>query len=205
MYKNKDYETHPRNKMYIKHTDTFEDKKQSNLVLPMFVVFIMLIMSLSFLFTSNGNIPVEEVDFSYKDEFQKIPEAKEPLQDEIEPYNKQEISDSEQGKNLANEAEPDFGPYMEELQIRIKNNWHPPREDKSKRIIALFKVDKEGNLLNLKITASSGNKDADFAAVEAIKISAPFKPLPPEYEGEDVDIQFNFDYNVFNKKRRKYE
>ena len=100
-------------------------------------------------------------------------------------------------KNNANDV--DFVPYMRELQRRIKRNWHPPRRDESKRVQVLFKLNKKGDLLRLNISKSSGNIEADDAALEAIKMSAPFRPLPPEYQGSDIDIQFTFDYNVFNK------
>lgn len=93
--------------------------------------------------------------------------------------------------------EPDFGPYMRELQRRIKRRWNPPRGDKSKRVVLLFKVSRDGRLLSLNVHTTSGNPDSDRAAVEAVKAAAPFRPLPPEYRGDDIDIQFTFDYNVF--------
>lgn len=97
--------------------------------------------------------------------------------------------------------EPDFGPYMRELQRRIKRNWHPPRGNESKRVQLLFKVSRDGRLIRLNISKSSGVADADDAALEAVKMSAPFRPLPPEYQGKDIDIQFTFDYNVFSAGR----
>ncbi len=100
--------------------------------------------------------------------------------------------------------EPDFGPYMRELQRRIKRNWHPPRGNESKRVVLLFKVSKDGKLLRLNINKSSGVASADDAALEAIRMSAPFRPLPPEYQGNDIDIQFTFDYNVFSVGGSRY-
>lgn len=94
--------------------------------------------------------------------------------------------------------EPDFGPYMRELQRRIKRNWHPPRGNESKRVVVLFKVSRDGRLLRLNINKSSGVSDADDAALDAVRMSAPFRQLPPEYQGNDIDIQFTFDYNVFS-------
>ena len=94
--------------------------------------------------------------------------------------------------------EPDFGPYMLELQRRIKRNWHPPRGNESKRVVLLFKVSRDGRLLSLRTVDSSGNSESDSAALDAVKVSAPFRPLPPEYRGQDIDIQFTFDYNVFS-------
>lgn len=92
--------------------------------------------------------------------------------------------------------EPDFGPYMKELQRRIKMNWDPPKGNESKRVILLFTISKDGRLLNVKVQRSSGLPAADNAAINAVKLTAPFRPLPPEFRGNSVDIQFTFDYNV---------
>lgn len=100
--------------------------------------------------------------------------------------------------------EPDFGPYMRELQRRIKRNWHPPRGNESKRVVLLFKVSRDGRLLSLRVNKTSGNGEADDAALEAVRMSAPFRPLPPEYQGSDIDIQFTFDYNVFSVGGTRY-
>ena len=93
--------------------------------------------------------------------------------------------------------EPDFGPYMKELQRRIKMNWDPPKGNESKRVVLLFSIARDGRLLNVKVHRSSGLQSADNAAIEAVKLTAPFRPLPPEFKGQSVDIQFTFDYNVF--------
>ncbi len=93
--------------------------------------------------------------------------------------------------------EPDFGPYMRELQRRIKMNWEPPKGNESKRVVLLFKIARDGRLISHKVYKSSGLPAADRAAMHAVELTAPFKPLPPEYKGDSVDIQFTFDYNVF--------
>ena len=93
--------------------------------------------------------------------------------------------------------EPDFGPYMRELQRRIKMNWDPPKGDESKRVVLLFKIAKDGRLLSCSVYKSSGLPSADKAALNAVQVSAPFRPLPPEYKNQSIDIQFTFDYNVF--------
>ncbi len=93
--------------------------------------------------------------------------------------------------------EPDFGPYMKELQRRIKMNWDPPKGNESKRVILLFTIARDGRLLNIGVHRSSGLPEADKAAIDAVKLTAPFRPLPPEFKGNSVDIQFTFDYNVF--------
>lgn len=93
--------------------------------------------------------------------------------------------------------EPDFGPYMRDLQRRIKYNWHPPKGNESRKVVLLFKIGKNGQLLTCRVYKSSGLPSADQAALNAVKMTAPFRPLPADYKGSNVDIQFTFDYNVF--------
>jgi TonB family protein len=94
------------------------------------------------------------------------------------------------------EEEPDFGPYVAELQRRIRRNWAPPVEDRSKRVVVLFRIARDGRLLNPQIQQSSGSPPADQAALAAVRASAPFKALPPNFHGNDIAVQFVFDYDV---------
>lgn len=91
-----------------------------------------------------------------------------------------------------------WGPYMRDLQERIKRNWVPPKGDSSKRIIITFTISRDGRLLSKSLTKSSGVPLADTAAMKAIELTAPFRPLPPEFKGSSVPIEFTFDYNVLN-------
>lgn len=95
-----------------------------------------------------------------------------------------------------NTKEPYFDVYMTNLQDKIKNNWNPPKGGENSNVILLFKVDRSGNVLSTKILKSSNNFAIDNSALEALKKSKPLKPLPKEFKGKDVDIQFTFDYNA---------
>lgn len=101
-----------------------------------------------------------------------------------------------------NPSEVDFAPYMRELQRRIKSNWHPPVNYDSKRVSVFMKIDKAGKLLACSIYQSSGYKDADKSVLDAVYKTAPFRPLPDEYNGKTVDIIFTFDYYVFSKNQQ---
>lgn len=94
-------------------------------------------------------------------------------------------------------AEPDFGPYLAELQRRIRRNWHPPEDKEDKSVILIFTVTRDGRLTNIRTKRSSGFANADDAAAMAIKASAPFRPLPAEYRNNSINVEFTFDYNVF--------
>lgn len=98
--------------------------------------------------------------------------------------------------------QPNWGPYMRDLEQRIKRNWSPPKGDSSKRVVITFTIGRDGRLLSHKITKSSGVPLADRAAMSAIELTAPFRPLPPEFKGNSVPIEFTFDYNVLNSVLR---
>lgn len=95
--------------------------------------------------------------------------------------------------------EPDFGPWMREFQRRVKNNWNPPKGDESRQVVLLIKIAKDGRLLSFSVKKSSGLQNADSAAISAVKLAAPFRPLPAEYKNSSIDIVFTFDYNVFRE------
>lgn len=97
--------------------------------------------------------------------------------------------------------EPDFGPYMRELQRRIKLNWDPPKGNESKTVILLFKIARDGRLLSCRVHRSSGLPTADQAALKAVELTAPFRPLPGDFKGQSIDIQFTFDYRVFGASK----
>ncbi|MBY0357710.1 MAG: TonB family protein [Candidatus Obscuribacterales bacterium] len=95
----------------------------------------------------------------------------------------------------------DFGPYMADLQRRIKRAWFPPRGQESRRVVVIFKVHSGGELSDLRIDKTSGTSLADQAALQAVTNAAPFRPLPSGAPNV-VDIQFTFDYNVFGGSGR---
>ncbi len=96
----------------------------------------------------------------------------------------------------------DWGPYMRELERRIKRNWNPPKGDASKRVVILFTIGRDGRLIAMKTLKSSGQPASDQAAKSAIQLTAPFKSLPPEFKGDRIDIEFTFDYNVLGASYR---
>jgi TonB family protein len=99
--------------------------------------------------------------------------------------------------SVSAQADVDFGPYMADLQRRIKRAWFPPKGSESKRVIVVFKVHKGGELSNLRLDKSSAVAVADQAGLEAVQRASPFRPLPAG-ASDSVGIQFTFDYNVFN-------
>ncbi|MEY3370262.1 MAG: hypothetical protein RLZZ361_932, partial [Cyanobacteriota bacterium] len=102
--------------------------------------------------------------------------------------------------SLASQSELNMGPYMSALQRKIKRAWKPPRGTESNRIVANFKVHRNGTITDLKLIVQCSYPEANLAALEAISNAAPFEILPAG-SVDPVDIEFTFDYNVFQKAR----
>lgn len=102
--------------------------------------------------------------------------------------------------SLASNASVNFGPYMSALQRKIKMAWKPPRGTESNRIVVTFSVLQNGRLENLQMIVASQDASANQAALEAVTRASPFEPLPSG-AGPKVDVEFTFDYNVFQKTR----
>lgn len=89
-----------------------------------------------------------------------------------------------------------WDPYTKKLITKIKNNWHPSKEDRTKKVVAIVKIDRSGKLLNVEITKSSGSKKADNEVISAIKSSAPFNPLPKKHTVYCIIYKLTFDGNI---------
>ncbi len=100
---------------------------------------------------------------------------------------------------IAPAADIDFGPYMANLQRQIKRSWYPPKSDASARAKVIFKVAQNGEMSYLRMQIPGPNDAFDRAAMAAVReASKSFRPLPvgsPNF----VDIEFTFDYNVFDR------
>lgn len=94
------------------------------------------------------------------------------------------------------ESDIDWGPYLKKMERNIKSNWKPPKSKESNRVVLFFTIAKDGRLLVSKVYKSSGVAAIDTAALNAAKVTAPFKPLPKQFKGNSIDIQFTFDYKI---------
>lgn len=107
------------------------------------------------------------------------------------------VSGADSTKNL---PDLDFGPYMADLQRRVKRAWFPPRGQESKRVIVAFELRSSGLAGKQKIEKSSGNALADQSALQAVSNANPFRQLPAGAP-DLVKVHFTFDYNVFSGGR----
>ena len=95
----------------------------------------------------------------------------------------------------------DFKPYLIRILATVRRNWFaviPESAHLGRRGVVLlqFVIDRGGQVPKLVIAMPSGAEALDRAAVAGISASVPFPPLPAEYKGRDIRLQFSFKYNV---------
>jgi protein TonB len=81
---------------------------------------------------------------------------------------------------------------------KVSNNWYKvevdPRVTSAKRVYLTFDIQKDGTPSNVRIEQSSGVPSLDQSAVRALQRIDTFGPLPREYTGSKVSVEFWFDY-----------
>lgn len=85
-----------------------------------------------------------------------------------------------------------FGPYIAYLSRNFKKHWSPYSVNMLKPVVVLFRIESDGNLSKLQIDKSSGNTATDKLALDAVKATAPCRPLP-SWAPHTVDFRFVFD------------
>lgn len=94
----------------------------------------------------------------------------------------------------------DFGPYLARIVMVVKRNWmsiipESARLGEKGRVGVVFEILKDGSMPQERMVASSGSDPLDRAAFNSIHASAPFPPLPQEFTGPHLVLQFIFLYN----------
>lgn len=90
-----------------------------------------------------------------------------------------------------------YGPFMADLQGRIKRVWHPPKLTESYKLMTLFKINRTGEVVDIKIVAPHALESVNEAALSAVKDAAPLR-FPEGCREKTVDIEFTFEYNTYN-------
>jgi protein TonB len=91
-----------------------------------------------------------------------------------------------------------FSWYVQAVQRKVSENWLKyevdPRIAEANRVYLTFDIARDGHPANVQIEQSSGVPSLDISAVRAIQRIDTFGPLPPEYSGSKVSVEFWFDY-----------
>lgn len=95
----------------------------------------------------------------------------------------------------------DFKPYLIRILATVKRNWlavtpESARLGRAGRVQIQFAIARDGSVPKLVIAFPSGTEALDRAAVAGISASTPFEPLPSDFKGNQVRLQFTFSYNI---------
>ncbi len=95
----------------------------------------------------------------------------------------------------------DFGPYLARVVYIVRRNWYSvipesARMGEKGRVAIVFEILKDGSVPQERLVASSGADPLDRAAFTGIHASVPFPPLPQEFTGNHLVLQFIFLYNL---------
>lgn len=96
----------------------------------------------------------------------------------------------------------DFGSryawYVQAVQRKVTENWLKYEVDPSikdaKRVYLTFDIARNGHPSNIEIEQSSGVPSLDQSAKRALERIDTFGPLPSDYSGSKVSVEFWFDY-----------
>jgi protein TonB len=91
-----------------------------------------------------------------------------------------------------------FSWYVQGVQRKVTENWLKYEVDpgitNAKRVYLVFDVARDGHPMNVSVEQSSGVPSLDISAKRAIERIDTFGPLPPDYSGSKVSVEFWFDY-----------
>jgi protein TonB len=91
-----------------------------------------------------------------------------------------------------------FAWYVRVVQQKVSENWLKyevdPRITEARRVYLTFDIDRDGRPSGIQVEQSSGVPSLDQSAVRALQRIDTFGPLPPDYSGSKVSVEFWFDY-----------
>ncbi len=95
-----------------------------------------------------------------------------------------------------------FAPYLLYLKRRIEKNIFPPPAFTRMgiiegRAVVRFVISKDGKLLSLRVLDSRGHHSLTETSVNAVEVSAPFRPLPSDFPEEVLEVTGTFIYKVY--------
>jgi TonB family protein len=94
-----------------------------------------------------------------------------------------------------------FGPYLARVVYIVRRNWYAVIPESARlgekgRVALVFEIIKDGSVPQLRLLASSGSSPLDQAALASIRASNPFPPLPQQFTGNHLVLEFIYFYNM---------
>lgn len=93
-----------------------------------------------------------------------------------------------------------YYPYAKVVKEKIQQHWTYPvaaRENYIQgNLIIIFRLEKNGNLVNSRITSSSGYQILDGSSLRSIELASPFPPFPDTLPVRFLNINASFAYKL---------
>lgn len=89
-----------------------------------------------------------------------------------------------------------FGYYVRQMNQRISQQWYTQTlspDAQGRRVYMTFRIDRSGGISNVRIVQSSGDRGLDSSAVRALERIDTLSPLPEDYNGSYIDVQYYFE------------
>jgi protein TonB len=92
-----------------------------------------------------------------------------------------------------------YGWYVQVIQRKVSENWLKyevdPNITSAQRVYITFDVARDGHPYDIRVEQSSGVPSLDISAVRALQRIDTFGPLPPDYSGSKISVEYWFDYS----------
>jgi TonB family protein len=86
-----------------------------------------------------------------------------------------------------------FAWYLAAVQRKITERWEG-NALQGRQPVIIFEINRDGQVSNVTVKDSSGNRHYDFTAMRAIAQAAPFPRLPDEWSRPSLVIQMGFNF-----------
>jgi protein TonB len=97
------------------------------------------------------------------------------------------------GAMTLNVSDFPFAYYLASVQRKVTERWEG-RALQGRQPVVTFEIARDGQVSNVAIKDSSGNRYYDLTAMRAIADAAPFPPLPAEFPGSVLRIHLGFNF-----------
>ena len=90
------------------------------------------------------------------------------------------------------DADFPFAYYAEQIQSLVGANWLKPEVPEGTACVVTFRIQRSGQVTQVKVETPSGLGFYDRAATRSIYAANPLPPLPPEFQGEELGVHIRF-------------
>ena len=91
--------------------------------------------------------------------------------------------------------------YIISCQNLIRRQWQTVDLDSGAYVSISYTIGRNGQLRSCGILHASKYSEFDRSALYAVKASAPFPPLPPQYDKTELELITTFRYQILRRRK----